>query len=111
MGISNLLSYDTVLSLVVLPFILLFSVGWFILKSSINSKNNDEHDKECEEHARLAERAAELLHEEEQLFKQPPPDEDCPICFLRMPLLLSGSIYICHVVEKLYAVGVPCTCL
>jgi len=61
MGISNLLSYDTVLSFVVLSFVLLLSVSWFILKSGINSKNNDEHDKECEEHARLAERAAELL--------------------------------------------------
>ena len=28
-----------------------------------------------------------------ELFKQPPPEEDCPICFLRMPSLWSGSKY------------------
>jgi len=30
---------------------------------------------------------------DEELFKQPPLLEDCPICFLRMPLLASGSRY------------------
>jgi TPR repeat protein len=34
----------------------------------------------------LAERAAELR--DEALFKDPPPMEDCPICFLPMPLRL-----------------------
>ena len=24
---------------------------------------------------------------DEDLFKQPPPEEDCPICFLRLPFL------------------------
>ena len=28
-----------------------------------------------------------------ELFKQPPPEEDCPICLLRLPLLPSGSVY------------------
>jgi len=58
------------------------------------------HKKDCEEHIRLAnekhneelKRAAEL-HDIE-LFKQPPPtDEDCPICFLRMPTDYDGSRY------------------
>jgi len=30
---------------------------------------------------------------EEELFKQPPTEEDCPICFLRLPYLGSGSRY------------------
>jgi len=38
-----------------------------------------------------AARAAKL-HDEE-LFKQPPPEEDCLICFLRIPTLHSGSKY------------------
>ena len=32
------------------------------------------------------------LHDE-ALFKQPPPREDCPICFIRLPSLVSGSSY------------------
>ena len=44
-----------------------------------------QHKKECRR------RAAEL--HDEKLFKQPPPDEDCPICFLRMPTLPSGRRY------------------
>ena len=44
------------------------------------------HKKECKK------RAAEL-HDEE-LFKQPPPaEEDCPICFTRIPTLDTGSKY------------------
>jgi len=42
------------------------------------------HKKECKR------RAAEL-HDEE-LFKQPPPEEDCPICFQLLPSF-RGSIY------------------
>jgi len=44
-----------------------------------------QHKKECK-------RRAKEIHEEE-LFKQPPPAEDCPICFVRIPSLGSGSIY------------------
>ncbi len=44
-----------------------------------------QHKKECKK------RAAEL--HDEVLFKQPPPKEDCPICFLRMPTLVSGQTY------------------
>jgi len=46
-----------------------------------------QHKKECKK------RAAEL-HDKE-LFKQPPPQlfGDCPICFVRLPLLMTGSKY------------------
>jgi len=49
------------------------------------------HKKECDELIRLAAEHAAMLYEEE-LFKQPPPD-DCPICFLRLPYLPTGSAY------------------
>ena len=44
-----------------------------------------QHKKECRK------RAADL-HDEE-LFKQPPPLDDCPICFIRLPSLESGYRY------------------
>ena len=45
-----------------------------------------QHKKECRK------RAAEL--HDEKLFKQPPPlYGDCPICFLRLPSLRTGSTY------------------
>ena len=57
------------------------------------------HKKDCEEHIRLAAekhneelRIAAELHDI-KLFNQPPPKEDCPICFLRIPALESGSRY------------------
>ena len=64
--------YDALLSDVVASFVVLLI--WFIL-SGINDddKSNDEHDKE--------------------LFKQPPPAEDCPICFLQLPSLRTGWKY------------------
>ena len=30
---------------------------------------------------------------DDDLFKQPPPNEDCPICLLCLPTLASGSVY------------------
>ena len=42
------------------------------------------HKKECKL------RAAELR--DEALFKDPPPKEDCPICFLPMPLKLINCV-------------------
>jgi len=42
-------------------------------------KHRTKHKKDCDR------RVAEL--HDEKLFKQPPPAEDCPICFLRMPTL------------------------
>ena len=50
-----------------------------------NCTHRPQHKKECRK------RAAEL-HDIE-LFKQPPPAEDCPICFLLLPSLESGSRY------------------
>ena len=41
-----------------------------------------QHEKECKE------RAAEIR--DELLFKPPPQADDCPICFLRLPLLHTG---------------------
>jgi len=43
------------------------------------------HKKECRK------RAAEL-HDEE-LFKQPPSEDDCPICFQQLPFLYTGRRY------------------
>ena len=51
-------------------------------------KHRHKHKKDCEEHVRLA-----TEKHDEKLFKQPPPAEDCPICFIRLPLLESGQIY------------------
>ena len=30
---------------------------------------------------------------DEELFEQPPPSEDCPVCFLQLPTLTSGNVY------------------
>ena len=35
----------------------------------------------------------EMTVSDEELFKQPPPKEDCPICFLRMPSISTGYKY------------------
>eukprot|EP00979_Chaetoceros_neogracilis_P001388 scaffold247_cov174-Chaetoceros_neogracile.AAC.1 len=43
------------------------------------------HKKACKK------RVAELF--DEKLFKQPPPNEDCPICYLRIPIDESQSMY------------------
>ena len=56
--------------------------------AACKKKHRHKHKKQCEEHTR---RVAKL-HDEE-LFKQPPPKEDCPICFLRMPTHHKGSTY------------------
>ena len=57
--------------------------------AACKKKHRHKHKKDCEEHLRLvAERAAEL--HDEKLFKQPPPNKDCPICFLCMPTLVTG---------------------
>jgi len=44
-----------------------------------------QHKKECRK------RAAEL--HDEVLFKQPSPEDDCPICFIRIPTLWKGYTY------------------
>ena len=53
--------------------------------AACKKKHRKKHKKACE-------RRVTELHDE-KLFKQPPPLEDCPICFLRMPSLESGQIY------------------
>ena len=44
-----------------------------------------QHKKECKK------RAAEIY--DEKLFKQPPPLEDCQICFIRLPSLETAQTY------------------
>ena len=53
--------------------------------AACKKKHRKKHKKECER------RVAEL--HDEKLFKQPPPKEDCSICFLRLPTLGSDSTY------------------
>jgi len=53
--------------------------------AACKKKHRKKHKKDCER------RVAEL--HDEKLFTQPPPKDDCPICFLRLPLLGSGRIY------------------
>jgi len=60
--------------------------------ASCKKKHRHKHKKECEEHIRLAAEQSAKLHDIE-LFKQPPPAEDCPICFIQLPTLDSGRIY------------------
>ena len=56
--------------------------------AACKKKHRSKHKKQCER--RVAE-----LHDEE-LFKQPTPAaDDCPICFLRMPLLDTGVYKAC----------------
>jgi hypothetical protein len=44
-----------------------------------------EHKRGC------MERAAEFQLHDEELFKQPPKGDDCPICFLLLPAMGSGE--------------------
>jgi len=53
--------------------------------ASCKKKHRHKHNKECD-------RQVAELHDE-KLFKQLPPKEDCPICFLPLPLLSTGSKY------------------
>ena len=53
--------------------------------AACKKKHRSKHKKKCDR------RVAEL--HDEALFKQPPQDEDCPICFLRMPSLWTGRKY------------------
>ena len=53
--------------------------------AACKKKHRSKHKKKCER------RVAEL--HDEQLFKQPPLKEDCPICFLPLPSMDTGSKY------------------
>ena len=60
--------------------------------AACKKRHRHKHKKDCEEHLkRAAEREAKL--HDEQLFKQTPPLEDCPICMLRLPYIDSGRTY------------------
>ena len=60
--------------------------------ASCKKKHSHKHKKECEEHIRLAAERATELHDKE-LFKQPPPADDCPICFVPLPTMTTGWRY------------------
>ena len=53
--------------------------------AACKKKHRHKHKKQCER------RVAEL--HDEKLFKQPPPEEDCPICFILLPTLRTGYRY------------------
>ena len=53
--------------------------------ASCKKKHKSEHKKACERHV------AEL--HDGALFKDPPPPEDCPICFLPLPLEWRESLF------------------
>ena len=57
--------------------------------AACKKKHRTKHKNKCER--RAAELAAKL-HDIE-LFKQPPPNEDCPICMLPLPSLHTGRKY------------------
>ena len=67
--------------------------------AACKKKHRHKHKEACErrvaelheEQLERKKRAAEL--HDEKLFKQPPPNEDCPICMLPLPHLTSGSKY------------------
>jgi len=68
--------------------------------AACKKRHRHKHKKDCEEHVR---RVAELEEEENkraaelheiELFKQPPQkDEECPICFQRLPYVDTGKRY------------------
>ena len=54
--------------------------------AACKKKHRHKHKKQCER------RVAEL--HDEKLFKQPPSEEDdCPICMIRLPTLVTGRTY------------------
>ena len=61
--------------------------------ASCKKKHRHKHKKQCEEHQRLAAVRAAKLHDD-ALFRKPQlENEDCPICFIRLPVLKSGCRY------------------
>ena len=59
--------------------------GVMYCNAACKKKHRHKHKKECER------RVAEL--HDQLLFKQPSPEEDCPICFIRLPSLHTGHKY------------------
>ena len=67
------------------------------LKSCTACKMVKYCSRECQiahrpQHKKKCSKRAKELHDIE-LFKQPPPAEDCPICFVRLPTFNAGSAY------------------
>ena len=56
--------------------------------AACKKKHKKKHKKDCEEYIRLA-----AEKHDEELFKQPPQREDCPICFVRLPTFDEGRRY------------------
>jgi len=56
--------------------------------AACKKKHKKKHKKDCEEHQRPAAEKHDI-----ELFKEPQAAEDCPICFLRIPTLETGSTY------------------
>ena len=67
--------------------------------AACKKRHRSKHKEDCkkrvaelkEEELERKKRAAEL--HDEALFKQPPPNEDCPICMMHIPSLYTGSKY------------------
>ena len=53
--------------------------------ATCQKEHRPQHKKECKK------RAAELF--DEDLFKKPPPNEECPICMLPLPLIPAEKTY------------------
>jgi len=60
--------------------------------AACKKKHRHKHKKECEEYVKAATEHAAKLYDE-KLFEQPPPKEDCPICFIQLPCIASGWRY------------------
>ena len=56
--------------------------------AACKKKHRHKHKKDCEEHVRLAAERAAV-----ELFKQPETEDDCPICFQKLPVLNTGWRY------------------
>ena len=61
--------------------------------AACKKKHRHKHKKDCEEHQEEEKKRAAELHDK-KLFKHPPTiDDDCPICFQRLPFLDTGKRY------------------
>ena len=69
--------------------------------AACKKKHRKKHKKKCEE------RVAQL--HDEQLFKEPPPREECPICMLPLPFMGQTTFQSCC--GKLICNGCMCTIL
>ena len=56
-------------------------------------QGSDDRAKECNIENICGQLDTAMIYDDEELFKQPPPKEDCPLCFLPQPELKSGLRY------------------